>query len=123
MAGETSNQFAISQAMTANQSDLNLLSSWAGRQVPVGVAILVSVLVNATTAGVRLDVKAGTRSIQPRSQVQGGGTAGTMPNPLGTAAIEFVAYQGEELQLLFYETLGGTPTVNLLVKWEVVAGG
>lgn len=120
MAGESSNQFAISQAMSANQSDLNLLSSWVGRTVPYGVAVMVTVLVNATTAGVRLDVKAGTRSIQPRSQVQGGGAAGTMPNPLGTAPITFVAYQGEELQLLFYETLGGTPTVNLLIQWDVV---
>jgi hypothetical protein len=113
------NQFQISQAMTANQADLNLISTWAGRFAPA--MVLVTILINATTAGVRLDLKCGTRSIQPRGQVQGGGTAGTMPNPLGTAAIQFYAYPGEEIQPLLYETLGGTPTVNLVIQWEQVA--
>lgn len=114
--------FQITQAMTASQADLNLLATWPPRfpASPTG-AVLVSILINATTAGVRLVVSAGTRLVQPRSQVQGGGTAGTMPNPLGTAAIQFIAYNGEEIQPLLTEVLAGTPSVNLLVTTEAVA--
>lgn len=114
------NQFQVSTAMTANQTDVNPISTWAGRFAPA--LVLVTIFVNATTAGVRLVLNSGTRSIQPRSQVQGGGTAGTLPNPLGTTAITFVAFPGEEIMPLLTETLGGTPTFNFVISWEQIAG-
>lgn len=120
MAQET---FQISQAMTASQADLNLLATWPPRfpSSPTGLS-LITILVNATTAGVRMVVSCGTRLVQPRAQVQGGGTAGTLPNPLGTTAIQFVAANGEEIQPLLTEVLAGTPTVNMVVTSEATQG-
>jgi hypothetical protein len=113
------NQFTFSYAMSANQADYNPISAWAGRFAPY--RCLVSVLFRATTAGVRLVLSSGTRAIQPRSPVQGGGTAGTTPSPLNTTPVQFVAEPGEEIQPLLTEVLGGTPTVDGIVSWEVVA--
>lgn len=112
------NTFQNSTALTASQADFNPISTWTGRFPPYRV--LVTILVNATTAGVRLVLGAGQRAIQPRSQVQSGGTAGVLPNPLGTAPIQFLAEAGEEIQPLFTEVLGGTPTVNFVITWEAV---
>lgn len=112
------NQFIASQAMTASQSGLNLISTWAGRFCPA--TVLVTLLIRATTVNVRLVLNCGTRSIQPESPVQGGGTAGTTPSPLNTTAIQFIGYPGEEIMPLLREVAAGTPTVDLLISWEVI---
>lgn len=112
------NQFQVSTAMTANQADVNPISTWAGRFAPA--TALVTILVNATTTGVRLVLQSGTRVIQQKGQVQGGGTAGVQPAPLNTPAITFLAYAGEEIMPLLTEVSAGTPTFNFLVSWELV---
>lgn len=120
MAFETTGNFQITQALTANQADVNLISTWPGKICP-GQMAEYTIITNATTAGVRLQVSASGRAIQPRSQVKGGGTAGTLPAPLDTTVLTFTAYGNEEIQPLYYETLGGTPSVNLLITYTVLA--
>ena len=44
--------------------------------------------------------------------MQGGGTAGTTPSELNTAAIAFNAAAGDRLKLQLDEVLVGTPTVD-----------
>lgn len=112
------NQFQVSTALVASSQDTNLISNWAGRFAPFRV--LVTILINATTAGVRMVVSSGTRAMVPKSQVQGGGTAGTLPSSQNATPIQFVAEPGEEIQLLVTEVLAGTPTCNLAISWEAI---
>lgn len=102
-----------SQAMTANQLGYNPLAGWQYEYVPYPSR--VKILVRSTTAGNRVTVYAGSDTIQERSPVQGGGTAGTTPSELNTAPIVFLAAAGDRLKLAIDEVLGGTPTVDTLV--------
>lgn len=112
--------FPYSQALTANQLGFDPLTNWQFRQVPLqylnGAA--VSVLVRATTTGVRLTVYSGTTTIQQRAPVQGGGTAGVTPSVLNTTPITFVANPGDFLLLQHDEVAAGTPTVDGVVQIE-----
>lgn len=103
-----------SQAMTANQAGLNPLTSWQFETIPQQWprGAYCRLLVNATTAGVRLTVYSGSQTIQQRAPVTGGGTAGTIPAALNVQPIEWIASPGDRVMLLHDEVLGGTPTVN-----------
>lgn len=106
-------QFTWSTAMTANQLGLNPLSGWQYEYLPWPAS--VSLLVRSTTTGNRLTIYAGSETIQERSPVQGGGTAGTTPSPLNTTSIDFLAAAGDRLKLAIDEVAAGTPTVDGVV--------
>lgn len=111
-------QFPFSQAMTANQLGLNPLTTWQNEQPERPSEI--TVLVRATTTGVRLTAYAGNRLLQERTPVQGGGTAGTTPSPLNTTPFTFLVDAYEKLKLSFDEVAGGTPTIDGLVLIEYI---
>jgi hypothetical protein len=102
-----------STAMTANQLGLNPLSGWQYEYVPYPSR--VKILVRSTTTGNRITVYAGSDTIQERSNVQSGGTAGTTPSELNTAPIIFLAAAGDRLKLAIDEVSAGTPTVDGIV--------
>ena len=106
-------QFPFSTAMTANQLGLNPLSGWQYEYLPWPAQIII--LLRSTTTGNRLTVYSGSETIQERSPVQGGGTAGTTPAELNTPAISFQAAAGDRLKLVIDEVLAGTPTVDGLI--------
>jgi hypothetical protein len=108
--------FTFSQAMTANQLDLRPLANWKYRRLPYRA--LVSILINATTTGVRETIDAGAQNIKQKSPVQGGGTAGVIPIHFNTPVIQFYADPFDELIISLDEVLGGTPTVNVYVNVE-----
>lgn len=103
-----------SQALTANQRGYNPLTSWQFETIPAAWTRGANcrVLVNATTAGVRITVYSGSQTIQQTSPVTGGGTAGVIPAALNVQAIEWVASPGDRIILSHDEVLAGTPTVN-----------
>lgn len=105
--------FPFSQALTANQSGVNPLLGWAYEFAPWPA--YVRILMRATTVGARATIKTGSQEIQPRAQVQGGGTAGVTPSPLNTPTLEFIASPGDRLAILLDEVAGGTPTVDGVV--------
>lgn len=107
-------QFPYSQALTANQLGFDPLTSWQYRYIPWPRAA-VSLLVRATTNGVRLTVYSGAQTIQQRAPVQGGGTAGVTPSYLNTQPIQWVAGGGDIILLQHDEVLAGTPTVDGLI--------
>lgn len=109
-------QFINSQALTANQTGYDPISTWQNRYLPYDA--LVSIFIRATTTGARLSLNSGSRTIQQRSPIQGGGTAGVTPSALNTNAIQFLGGAGELLQILVDEVAGGTPTVDTLVVIE-----
>lgn len=113
-------QFQFSQALTANQRDFDPLSSWQFRQNPYQLA-RVTLLINATTAGVRCMAFSGNVTALQESPVQAGGTAGVVPNPLSTKAFEWIAAWNDMQSLNIDEVLGGTPTVNGVIEIEPLA--
>ncbi len=112
--------FPYSQALTANQSGFNPLTAWQYETVPAAWArgAAVSVLVRATTLGVRLTAYSGAQTIQQRAPVQAGGTAGTTPAALNSTPITWIAQPGDRIMLMHDEVLAGTPTVDGLVQIE-----
>lgn len=106
-------QFTFSTLMTANQLGLNPLAGWQYEYLPWPAQIIL--LVRSTTAGNRLTIYSGSETIQERSPVQGGGTAGTTPTEFTTPPVSFIAAAGDRLKLVIDEVLAGTPTVDGVV--------
>jgi hypothetical protein len=103
-------QLVFSTAMTANQLGLNPLSGWQYEFLPWPAHVIL--LVRSSTTGNRMTVYSGSETIQERSPVQGGGTAGVTPSELNTPAISFIGAAGDRLKLAIDEVLAGTPTVD-----------
>jgi hypothetical protein len=103
-------QLVFSTTMTANQLGLNPLSGWQYEYLPWPAAIIL--LVRATDVNERMTVYSGSETIQERSPVQAGGTAGVTPSELNTPAVAFQAAAGDRLKLVIDNTTAGTPTVD-----------
>ena len=105
-----------SQAMTANQLGYNPLSGWQYEYLPWPA--VVKILARATTTGARATIYSGSQTIQERSPVQAGGTAGVTPSELNTPPTTFIGQAGDRLKLVIDEVAGGTPTIDLIVVAE-----
>lgn len=110
----------FSQALTANQLGFNPFDGWQYETVPMAYArgAAVKVLLRATTVGTRAAIFAGGQTIQERSPIQGGGTAGVTPSELNTSPVVFIANPGDRLKAQIDEVAGGTPTVDGLIQIE-----
>jgi hypothetical protein len=75
----------------------------------------VILLVRATDNNERMTVYSGSETIQERSNVQGGGTAGVTPSELNTPAVSFIAAAGDRLKVVIDNTTAGTPTVDGII--------
>ena len=100
----------FSQALTANQLGFNPISGWQYEYLPWPAHIIL--LVRATDTAERMTVYAGSETIQERSQVQAGGTAGSTPTEFTTPPISFIAAAGDRLKLVIDNTGAGTPTID-----------
>src|SRR6516164_4306653 len=103
-------QFTFSQALTANQLGFNPLAGWQYEYLPWPASIIL--LVRATDVNERLTIYSGSETIQERSPVQGGGTAGTTPTEFTTAPVSWLAAAGDRLKLVIDNTTAGTPVVD-----------
>lgn len=103
-------QLVFSQASVANQLGLNPLSGWQYEYLPWPAQVIV--LLRSTGSSHRATVFSGSETIQERSPVQGGGTAGVTPSELNTPAISFQAAAGDRLKLVIDEVSGLTPTID-----------
>src|SRR5262245_9934297 len=106
-------QFVFSTAMTANQLGLNPLAGWQYEYLPWPAQVIL--LVRSTTTGNRITIYSGSETIQERTPVQGGGTAGVTPSELNTPAVSFQAAAGDRFKLVIDEVAAGTPTVDGVV--------
>src|SRR5262249_46167385 len=89
---------------------LNPLSGWQYEYVPWPSQVLI--LVRSSTTSNRITVFSGSETIQERTPVQGGGTAGVTPSELNTPAISFQAAAGDRLKLVIDEVGALTPTID-----------
>lgn len=112
--------FVFSRALTANQLADNPLQGWQYEYIPSAYprGAVVSLLIRATTTGVRLTCYTGSTTIVQRSPVQGGGTAGVTPSPLNTMPLDFVGAPADRLLLQVDEVAGGTPTYDGVITIE-----
>lgn len=112
--------FPFSQALTANQTGFNPLTGWQYEFIPMAYArgAAIKLLTRATTTGVRMTVFSGGQTIQQRSPVQGGGTAGVTPSELNTSPVVWIAAPGDRVILQYDEVAAGTPTVDGIVFVE-----
>src|SRR6267378_2566511 len=85
-------QLSFSQALTANQLGFNPLAGWQYEYLPWPAQILL--LVRATDNNERMTLYSGSETIQERSPVQGGGTAGSTPTEFTTAPVSFIESAG-----------------------------
>jgi len=106
-------QFPFSQALTANQLGFNPLSGWQYEWTPYPCAIIL--LIRSTGVSSRLTIYSGSETVQERTPIQGGGTAGTTPSELNTTPVSFIAPGGDRLKLVIDEVGGLTPTVDGVV--------
>ena len=106
-------QLNFSQALTANQLGFNPASGWQYEYLPWPAQIII--LVRSTGTSAKITVYTGSETIQERSPIQGGGTAGTTPSELNTPAISFIAAGGDRLKFAIDETGGLTPTVDGII--------
>lgn len=100
----------FSQALTASQQGFNPIAGWQYEYLPFPAAC--KLLLRSTTGGTRLTLYSGAGTIQERSPVQGGGTAGVTPSDLNTPATTWIGQQGDRIKAVIDEVLGGTPTVD-----------
>ena len=103
-------QLNFSQALTANQLGFNPVSGWQYEYLPWPAHVLL--LLRSTGVSSRLTLFSGSETIQERSIIQSGGTAGVTPSELNTPAISFQAAAGDRLKAVIDEVGGLTPTVD-----------
>jgi hypothetical protein len=106
-------QFNFSQALTANQLGFNPLAGWQYEYLPWPAQVIL--LVRATDANERITVYSGSETIQERSPVQAGGTAGVIPSELNTPAISWIGAAGDRLKVVIDNTTAATPTVDGII--------
>ncbi len=111
-------RLTFSQELTGNQLGYNPLSGWQFETVPYPQGAAVSLLVANTDVNARITVYSGSQTIQERSPIQSGATAGVMPAPLSCTPITFIAGFMDKLKLSIDEVAGGTPTVVGVVEIE-----
>ena len=108
-------QMTFSTAMTANQLGLNPVNAIGWQYEFLPWPARVSVMVRATDVNERMTVYSGSETIQEKSPVQGGGTAGVTPSELNTPPITWFAAAGDRIKLVIDNTTAGTPTVDGIV--------
>jgi hypothetical protein len=103
-------QLPFSSSLAANQLGFNPLSGWQYEYLPWPATIIL--LVRTTAVGINMTMYSGSETIQERSPVQAGGTAGVTPTEFTTAPLSFLAAAGDRLKLLLDNTTAGALTVD-----------
>lgn len=105
-------QFVFSQALTANQLNFNPISTlgWQYEFLPWPARCIL--LVRSTDTAERMTVYSGSETIQEKSPVQAGGTAGVTPSELNTPAVAWLGAARDRLKVVIDNTGAGTPTVD-----------
>lgn len=111
-------QLSFTQALTANQRGYNPLTGWQFERVPWPAAVKLLARTTGAAGSVEITVYTGSQTIQERSPVQVGGTAGVIPSDLNTTPLTFTAGPGDRIKLAIDETAGATPTVDGVIIVE-----
>jgi len=105
-------QYSFSQALTASQKNYDPLSGWQYRYLPWRAHVKLLLRTTGAAGNVTFTVYSGSETIQQRSLMQIGGTAGVTPAELNTQPIEWIAAAGDVLLVLIDENAAATPSVD-----------
>lgn len=92
------------------------LSGWQYEYIPFGGAIRI--LTDATAVGIVATVTSGSDTLQERSPVSAGGTAGVLPSQLDVPEIVDAVAAGDRQKILYENTTGGAITVNGFIDYR-----
>lgn len=106
-------QLNFTQSLAANQLGFNPLLGWQYEYLPWPAQVIL--LQRAAAVGLVSTVYSGSETIQERSNVQAGGTAGVTPSELNTPAISFQAAAGDRLKDVIDNTTAGAVTVDGII--------
>jgi len=105
--------FPFTQSVAAGAT-YEPLTGWQYEYLPFPA--LVEILLNATAVGVVATVTSGSDTLMEESPVQAGGTAGVIPSPLNTPALQDPAAAGDRMKIRVRNTTGGAITVNGIIN-------
>ena len=92
------------------------LNGWQYEYVPFGGAIRV--LHDAVAVGVVATVTSGSDTLQERSPLGAGGTAGVMPSSLDVPELTDLVAAGDRLKILYENTTGGAVNVQGFIEYQ-----
>jgi len=103
-----------SQAILTTAS-FNPIVEWQYQYVPFGGKI--AILHRATAVGLVVTVTNGSDTMQERSPVPAGGTAGVIPSAFDVPAISGFVARGDYLKIAYENPTGGTITVDGVIEY------
>lgn len=109
-------QLPFSTALAANALGVNPIAGWQYEFVPMPGRVVL--LMRATAVGVNSTIYSGSETVQERSNVQAGGTAGTTPSELNTAPTGWLAAARDRLKIVLDNTTAGSITVDGLISYQ-----
>jgi hypothetical protein len=104
------------QSIAAGASFLPL-SGWQYEYVPAGGAIRI--LHRATAVGVRVTITSGSDTLQERSPVPAGGTAGVTPPEFAVPPIDDEVAASDRLKISYENPTGGAVTVDGIIVYTM----
>ncbi len=110
--------FPFSQALTASQKNFNPLSGWQYEFLPWPGDVAVLMRHTGAAGTVVATIYSGSETIQQRSPIQNGGTAGVTPSTLNTHPTTWRAAAGDRIIISIDETAAATPTVDGIIIVE-----
>ncbi len=92
------------------------LDGWQYEYVPLGGAI--EILHRATAVGMVATITSGSDTLQERSPVPAGGTAGVIPSVFDVPAVMDEVAGGDRLKILYENTTGGAINVEGVIDYK-----
>lgn len=92
------------------------LNGWQYEYIPFGGAIRI--LTDATAVGVVVTITSGSDTLQERSPVSAGGTAGVLPSSLDVPEVTDMVGSGDRQKILYENTTGGAITINGFIEYQ-----
>jgi len=93
------------------------LDGWQYEYVPMGGNI--EILHDAAAVGVVVNISSGSDTLQERSPVPAGGTAGVIPSAFDVPAIVDMVAAGDRLKIQYENTTGGAISVQGAINYNV----
>jgi hypothetical protein len=97
-------------------TQFNPLVNWQYQYVPFGGGI--QILHRATAVGLVCTVTNGSDTMQERSPVPAGGTAGSIPSAFDVPAISGLVAAGDFLKIAYDNPTAGTITVDGVINYD-----
>jgi len=105
------------ESIAANATFLPISAAgWQYEYVPSGG--IISILQRAVATGVVVTVTTGSETLQERSPVSGGGTAGEIPSGFDVPALVDEVAQGDRIKISYENTTGAAINIDGEIEYK-----